>query len=82
MHGSIGPSAALARWSDGALEITSYTQGPFILRGALARALGLEPEAIRGRHVAGPAATATTAPTTPRWTRRWSPARCRAGPCW
>jgi len=54
MHGSIGPSAALARWSDGALEITSHTQGPFILRAALARTLGLEPEAIRVRHVVGP----------------------------
>ena len=54
MHGSIGPSAALARWSNGALEITSHTQGPFILRAALARALGLEPEAIRVRHVVGP----------------------------
>ena len=54
MHGSIGPSAALARWSDGALEITSHTQGPFILRAALARALGLETEAIRVRHIVGP----------------------------
>jgi nicotinate dehydrogenase subunit B len=54
MHGSIGPSAALAEWTDGALHVRSHTQGPFILRDALARALRVDPEAIRVEHVPGP----------------------------
>ncbi|MGF1477798.1 MAG: molybdopterin cofactor-binding domain-containing protein [Geminicoccaceae bacterium] len=52
-HGSIGPSAALAIWRDGHLTVESPTQGVFPLRGALARAFDLSPEAITVRHRAG-----------------------------
>ncbi len=54
MHGSLGPSAALAHWDGERLEVASHTQGAFVLRDALALALGLEPTAIRVRHVIGP----------------------------
>jgi nicotinate dehydrogenase subunit B len=51
LHGSIGPSAAVARWHDGGLEVWSSTQGVFPLRRALAEALRVEPETVRVRHV-------------------------------
>ena len=51
LHGSIGPSAAIARWGDGGLEVWSSTQGVFPLRRALAEALRVEPERVRVRHV-------------------------------
>lgn len=54
MHGSIGPSAAMALWQDGRLEVWSHSQGVFVLREALAQALELAPQAIRVRHVVGP----------------------------
>ena len=53
MHGSIGPSAAMALWQDGRLEIRSHSQGVYILRGAIAEAIGLAPEDIRIRHAPG-----------------------------
>jgi CO/xanthine dehydrogenase Mo-binding subunit len=54
LHGSIGPSAAVARWERGGLEVWSSSQGVYALRGALARALRIEAESIRIRHVEGP----------------------------
>jgi CO/xanthine dehydrogenase Mo-binding subunit len=51
MHGSIGPSAALALWHDEGVEVWSSTQGVFPLRAALAAVLRLEPAAVRVRHV-------------------------------
>jgi nicotinate dehydrogenase subunit B len=54
MHGSIGPSAALARWTDGKLSVKSHTQGPFVLRDSLAQALGVDPVDVRVKHVVGP----------------------------
>jgi CO/xanthine dehydrogenase Mo-binding subunit len=51
LHGSIGPSAAVAQWSDGRLEVWSSTQGVFPLRKALAEALRVEQESVRVRHV-------------------------------
>jgi nicotinate dehydrogenase subunit B len=51
LHGSIGPSAAVAHWRDGGLEVWSSTQGVFPLRKALAEALRVEPETVRVRHV-------------------------------
>ena len=53
MHGSIGPSAAMALWEDGHLTVWSHGQGIYVLREALAGALGLNPEAIRVIHVVG-----------------------------
>ena len=53
MHGSIGPSAALAQFVDGKLSVISHTQGVFPLRGALAEALNLEPAQVEVRHHIG-----------------------------
>jgi nicotinate dehydrogenase subunit B len=50
LHGSIGPSAALAEWRDDRVEVWSSTQGVFPLRRALAEALRVEPAAVRVRH--------------------------------
>jgi nicotinate dehydrogenase subunit B len=54
MHASIGPSAAVAQWADGALTVWTHTQGVFPLRDALAQALGVDADAVRLVHVAGP----------------------------
>ena len=54
MHASIGPSAAVAEWTDGALTVWSHSQGVFLLRGALAEALGVEEGKVRVVHVEGP----------------------------
>jgi nicotinate dehydrogenase subunit B len=54
MHGSIGPSAALAEWNDDRLHVWSHTQGVHPLRDSLAEALDVEPERIRVTHVLGP----------------------------
>ena len=53
MHASIGPSAALAEWRDGSLTVWSHTQGVFVLRAALAQALGVEADRVRAIHVEG-----------------------------
>jgi CO/xanthine dehydrogenase Mo-binding subunit len=50
-HASISPSCGLALYQDGKLTVWSHTQGVFPLRGALARALNLDPSAIVVRHV-------------------------------
>src|SRR5207244_3776085 len=50
LHGSIGPSAAVAHWVDERLEVWSSTQGVFPLRKALAEVLRVEPETVRVRH--------------------------------
>jgi CO/xanthine dehydrogenase Mo-binding subunit len=54
MHASIGPSAALAEWRDGSLTVWSHTQGVFVVRAALAQALGVEIDRVRAIHVEGP----------------------------
>lgn len=51
LHGSIGPSAAVAQWRGAELEVWSSTQGVFPLRKALAGALRVEQESVRVRHV-------------------------------
>ncbi|MDE0423104.1 MAG: molybdopterin-dependent oxidoreductase [Gammaproteobacteria bacterium] len=53
MHASIAPSAAVAAWRDGALEIECSSQGIEPLRHVIARVLGIDPDAIEIRHVAG-----------------------------
>lgn len=50
MHGSIGPSAALATWRDDKLYVRSHSQGPYVIRGALAVALGLDAEDVIVEH--------------------------------
>lgn len=53
MHGSIGPSAAMALWQDGRLTVWTHSQGVYPLREALGDALELPTDAIRVRHVVG-----------------------------
>ena len=47
MHGSIGPSCALAEWKDDRLTVWTHSQGVFPLRGAVAGMLGLGEDAVR-----------------------------------
>jgi CO/xanthine dehydrogenase Mo-binding subunit len=54
MHASIGPSAALAHWEDGALTVWTHSQGVHVLRVSLAEALGVDPAVVRLVHVPGP----------------------------
>jgi CO/xanthine dehydrogenase Mo-binding subunit len=54
MHASIGPSAALAEWQDGGLTIWSHSQGIFVVRAALAQALGIDADRVHALHVEGP----------------------------
>jgi CO/xanthine dehydrogenase Mo-binding subunit len=54
MHGSIGPSAAMARYDGDGLGVWSHTQGVYPLRRALAGVLGLAEDAIQVFHVPGP----------------------------
>ena len=53
MHGSIGPSAAVALFEDGTLTIWTHSQGIYVLRGALSEALGMDDESLRVIHVPG-----------------------------
>lgn len=53
MHGSIGPSAAMAQWVGERLTVWSHSQGAYVLRDALAAALGVGPDAVRVVHVVG-----------------------------
>ena len=45
-HASIGPSCAVAKVEPGRVTVWSHTQGPFPLRGDLAAALDLPPDAV------------------------------------
>jgi nicotinate dehydrogenase subunit B len=54
MHASIGPSAALAEWTGDTLTVWTSSQGVFVLRDALAQALGVDPGKVRVVHVEGP----------------------------
>jgi nicotinate dehydrogenase subunit B len=56
MHGSIGPSAAMAHYNDGRLTIWSHSQGVFQLQLTLAEALGIDPGNLRVIQVRGPGA--------------------------
>jgi len=46
-HASMSPSAAIARKTDDQLTLWSHTQGVFMLRGAIARLVGLDEENVR-----------------------------------
>lgn len=54
LHGSIGPSAALAHEVDGRLTVWSASQGVSLLRGTIAQALAIDAERVRVIHVEGP----------------------------
>jgi CO/xanthine dehydrogenase Mo-binding subunit len=49
-HASIGPSCALAEFTDGKLTIWSHTQGPHHLRAQIARALGMAESEVEVVH--------------------------------
>ena len=53
-HASIAPSAAMALYQDGRLQIWTHSQGVYPLREAVARTLKLDPAAVSVRHVQGP----------------------------
>ena len=53
MHGSLAPSAALARFADDALTVWTHTQGIYPLRAAIAQTLGLDPESVELIHAPG-----------------------------
>ncbi len=53
-HASMGPSCAVARWTDQRLELWCSGQGIVNLGGAMARGLGVPPEAIVVHHMEGP----------------------------
>ncbi len=53
MHGSIGPSCAVARYSGGDLTVWSHAQGMYPLRASLAGLLGLPASRIRCIHMEG-----------------------------
>nr|WP_226898522.1 molybdopterin cofactor-binding domain-containing protein [Mangrovicoccus algicola] len=51
LHGSIGPSCAVADWQEGRPVVWAGTQNPHMLRGDLATLTGLDPEAIEIRRL-------------------------------
>ena len=53
MHGSLGPSAAMAAFAEGLLTVTTHSQGVYVLRAALAEAFGMASEAVRAVHAPG-----------------------------
>ncbi len=53
MHGSIGPSCALAQADEGGMTVWTHTQGVYPQRAALAELLHLPPERVRCIHVEG-----------------------------
>jgi nicotinate dehydrogenase subunit B len=52
-HASIGPSCAVAEFSEGALRVWTHSQGVFPLKRDLAKALKLDAEAVRCIHAEG-----------------------------
>jgi nicotinate dehydrogenase subunit B len=53
MHGSIGPSCAVAQLADGTMTVWTHSQGVYPLRGALAALLRMPAEKVRCIHVEG-----------------------------
>jgi nicotinate dehydrogenase subunit B len=53
MHGSIGPSCAVAHFKDGNLHLWTHSQGVFPLREAVSRMVGIDEERIRITGVPG-----------------------------
>jgi nicotinate dehydrogenase subunit B len=54
-HASMGPSSATALYDDGntALQVWSHSQGPYMLRAELARALGMPQDDVTVTHTEG-----------------------------
>ena len=54
MHGSLGPSAAMARWTAERLYVECASRGVEPLRQVLARVFGMDAADVELRHVPGP----------------------------
>jgi nicotinate dehydrogenase subunit B len=52
-HGSIGPSCALAQFSDGVMTVWTHTQGVYPDRAGIAQMLKMQPSSVRLIHVEG-----------------------------
>jgi CO/xanthine dehydrogenase Mo-binding subunit len=52
-HASIGPSCAIAQWSDGGLHVRTHSQGVYNLRADLALTFAIPRERITVEHVEG-----------------------------
>ena len=52
-HASIGPSCSVAQAENGKITVWTHTQGVFPLRATMAKALDMQPSAIRCIHVEG-----------------------------
>ena len=52
-HGSIGPSCAIAQFTDGAMTVWTHTQGVFPDRQGIAEMLRMPPASVRLIHVEG-----------------------------
>ena len=52
-HGSIGPSCAVAQFTDGAMTVWTHTQGVYPDRAAIAEMLHMPPPSVRLIHVEG-----------------------------
>lgn len=53
MHGSIGPSCAVAWFKEGVLTVWTHTQGVYPLRAGIAEMVGLAVDKVRCIHVEG-----------------------------
>jgi CO/xanthine dehydrogenase Mo-binding subunit len=53
LHGSVGPSCAVAQFDQGKLTVWTHTQGVYPLRAALAELTGLPPQQIHCIHTEG-----------------------------
>src|SRR5205809_32647 len=53
VHGSIGPSCAVAQWRDGKLTVWTHSQGVFPLRGDLAKVFATDPANVHCIHAEG-----------------------------
>src|SRR6185295_14456527 len=52
-HGSIGPSCAVAQWTDKKLHVWTHSQGVYPLRGDLANVFLIDPADVRCTHAEG-----------------------------
>ena len=78
VHGSIGPSCALAVLENGQTTVWSHTQGVFPTGRPSRRCFGFRPSGCGWCMPRARVATAIMVPTMPRRTRRSSPRPCRA----
>lgn len=53
MHGSLAPSAALARFAEGRMTVWTHSQGIYPLRSAIAETLDLAPSSVDVLHAPG-----------------------------